>query len=265
MTIPQVPMGSIVGMFVSIILCVAAPVLMCIFLRRRCRADWMSLLVGAVTFLVAAMVLEQMLHSLVLMTLGEALTGNIWLYALYGAVAAAVFEEGGRWFAMKRILLKRNQLSRENSLMYGVGHGGIEAIFLTGFAYINNLITSFLVNSGGIEAILESLDEANRGATVQSLAVLGNTESLMFYLGGVERILAFGLQIALSVLMYRGVMLGKKQLLTAPFLIHFGVDFIAVVIAHYLPVLVAELVLLALVAAVCWWAYGLYHQEEKDV
>ena len=53
----------------------------------------------------------------------EALTGNIWFYALYGGIAAGVFEETGRFTAMKFWMKK--SLSKESSFMYGVGHGGI--------------------------------------------------------------------------------------------------------------------------------------------
>lgn len=262
-TIPQVPVTSIIGMIFSLILCIGVPVLACIFLRKKCQADFSGLLLGALAFLVAAMVLEQMLHTVVFMVAGEAINNNIWLYALYGSAAAAVFEELARYFAMKRFLLKRNQLTRENALMYGVGHGGIEAILVTGFAYVNNIITSFLINSGGIQANLEALDEANRAAALQSLEVLGNAGSLMFFLGGIERVLAFALQVALSVLVYQAVKLGQGQYLIGALAIHFGVNFITVLLAQYLPVAVAELILLIMVAAVGWFAYRLYRQAEE--
>ncbi len=263
MTIPQVPVGSIIGMIFSLILCIGVPVLACLFLRKKCHAEISGLLMGALTFIVATMVLEQMLHTVVFMAAGEIINNNIWLYALYGAAAAAVFEECARYFVMKRFLQRRNQLTRENALMYGVGHGGIEAILVTGFAYVNNIITSYLINSGGITANLEALDEANRALALQSLEVLGNTDSLMFYLGGIERVLAFALQIALSVLVYRAAKLGQRQYLILALAIHFGVNFITVLLAQYLPVAAAELILLVMVAGAAWFAYRLYHQAEE--
>lgn len=263
MTIPQVPMTSIIGMIVSLVLCVGVPVAACIFLRKRCHAQMNGLLLGALTFIVAAMVLEQMLHTLVFMVAGEVVNNNIWIYALYGAAAAAVFEEGARYFAMKRFLLRLSQLTRENALMYGVGHGGIEAILVTGFAYVNNILTSFLINSGGIAANLEALDETNRAAALQSLEVLGTADSLMFFLGGIERVLAFALQIALSVLVYRAVKLGEGRYFGVALAIHFGVNFITVILAQYLPVAVAELILLVMVAGAGWFAYRLYQQAEE--
>lgn len=261
MTITQVPMASIIGMIFSLILCVGVPIVLCIFVRKKYQGSWLGLLTGALTFMIAAMMLEQMVHSVVFMAAGEAITGNIWLYAVYGAVAAAIFEECGRYFAMKRVLKKREQLNKENVLMYGIGHGGIEAILVTGFAYVNNILTSFLVNNGGIQSNLESLDEVSREAAIQSLGALGATDSLIFYLGGVERVLALALQIALSVLVYEAVKYGVQKYFLAALGIHFGVNFVTVIIAQYLPVAAAELVLLVMVAAVGWFAYQLYQRE----
>ena len=35
MTIPQVPVSSIIGMIFSLILCIGVPVLACLFLRKK--------------------------------------------------------------------------------------------------------------------------------------------------------------------------------------------------------------------------------------
>lgn len=263
MTIPQVPMASIIGMVVSLILCVGVPVLLCILVRKKYQGSWLGLLVGALTFMVVVMMLEQILHNVVFMAFGEVIAGNIWLYALYGALAAAVFEECGRYFAMKRILLKRGQLNGPGALMYGIGHGGIEAILVTGFTYVSNILTAFLINNGGIQSSLETLEGANRQAAEQSLEALGSTQSLMFYLGGVERVLALALQIALSILVYQAVKRGANQYLLAAFLVHFAVDFITVVLVQYLPAVAVEGILLVMVAAAGWFAYRLYRQEEQ--
>lgn len=50
-----------------------------------------SFFIGAATFIVFALILEQILHIVVIKATGTALTGNIWLYALYGGLAAGIF------------------------------------------------------------------------------------------------------------------------------------------------------------------------------
>jgi len=104
--------ASITGMVVSLILCVAAPVALCILLKRKTGAKLSDMLLGAVTFVIFAMFLEQILHLAMRAVFGEKLTGNLWLSALYGGAAAAVFEEFGRLVAMKYFL--GSQLEKEN-------------------------------------------------------------------------------------------------------------------------------------------------------
>ena len=141
--------ASITGMVVSLILCVAAPVALCILLKRKTGAKLSDMLLGAVTFVIFAMFLEQMLHLAMSAVFGEKLTGNLWLSALYGGAAAAVFEEFGRLVAMKYFL--GSQLEKENALMYGVGHGGVEALFVGGLTCVSNLATVSMVNGGKLE------------------------------------------------------------------------------------------------------------------
>ena len=76
--------ASITGMVVSLILCVAAPVALCILLKRKTGAKLSDMLLGTVTFVIFAMFLEQMLHLAMRAVFGEKLTGNLWLSALYG-------------------------------------------------------------------------------------------------------------------------------------------------------------------------------------
>ena len=169
--------ASITGMVVSLLLCVAAPVALCVLLKRRTGAKLSDMLLGAVVFVIFAMFLEQMLHLAMRAVFGEKLTGNLWLSALYGGAAAAIFEEFGRLIAMKYFL--GSQLKKENALMYGVGHGGVEALFVGGLTCVSNLATSAMVNGGKLESALAGLDEATRDriaprvfARLQSAAVV---------------------------------------------------------------------------------------------
>ena len=80
--------ASITGMVVSLILCVAAPVALCILLKRKTAAKLSDMFLGVVIFILFARFLEQLLHMAMLSAFGERLTGNLWLSALYGGAAA---------------------------------------------------------------------------------------------------------------------------------------------------------------------------------
>ena len=251
---------SIAGMTVSLLIAVLLPIVLCIVVRKKTKAKFSSLFLGCATFVVFALVLEQILHMVVLRVTGTTLTGNIWLYALYGGAAAAVFEETGRIITMK-FIMKKN-LNRENALMYGVGHGGVEAILIIGLAQISNIATAIMINSNQMGMVLNVLDEKQKAATIESLSTLWTTPGYMFFMGGIERVSAIILQIALSVFVYAGIKQGKKLIVIMAYVLHFTVDFLVVVAADKLPVMVVEAVLLLASVLLGLVATKLYKKEE---
>lgn len=259
---PTVPVLSMVGMVFSLILSVGVPIVLLVLLKKRTNARLSSAIYGALTFIVFALILESLLHRLMFSVFGDRLTGNIWLYALYGGLAAGLFEESGRYLTMKYFM--KRQLDRDNALMYGVGHGGIEAILLIGLTGVSNLAASLMINSGAMEASLSTLDEATRAATETQLAALGATPSGMFFLGGVERIAAIALHIALSYLVFRAVKESRSSLWLLAVAIHAGIDAATVLLAQLLSPLWVELVLLALVALLWAWIRPQLRAEEPD-
>ena len=245
--------ASMAGMVVSMLLSVGLPIFLCIFVHKKTKAWVPAFFIGCGIFVGFAMILEQILHMVVLTATGSVLQDNIWLYGIYGGLAAALFEETGRWIAMKFCLKKH--LTKENALMYGAGHGGIEAFLILGMSSMSNLLTTAMINGGLMEKTMSALDASAQEQTYNQLSVLWTTPAYQFYLAPVERIIAIALQIGLSVLVYSAVKTGKKLHLAAAFGIHFAVDFLTVVLAAYVPVWVLELGLAVVVAGICVVVY----------
>lgn len=248
MEIGHVGAGTFAGIIFSLCISIALPVVLLIVVYKKTKARMAMAVIGAATFFLFAMVLEQILHAVVLGVGGERITGNIWIYGLYGGLAAGLFEEVGRFVAMRFAMKK--QLSLPNALMYGVGHGGIEAILIVGLASVSNLVTSIMINAGTLEASLGALDQTTKEATLTQLSALWTTPSYQFFLSGIERIVAVTLHIALSVLVFQAVKLGKKRYWFLAFAIHVGVDFATVIAANYLNLVLVEVMLAVLVAGV---------------
>ena len=248
MEIGHVGAGTFAGIIFSLCISIALPVVLLIVVHKKTKARMAMAVIGAATFFLFAMVLEQILHAVVLGVGGERITGNIWIYGLYGGLAAGLFEEVGRFVAMRFAMKK--QLSLPNALMYGVGHGGIEAILIVGLASVSNLVTSIMINAGTLEASLGALDQTTKEATLTQLSALWTTPSYQFFLSGIERIVAVTLHIALSVLVFQAVKLGKKRYWFLAFAIHVGVDFATVIAANYLNLVLVEVMLAVLVAGV---------------
>lgn len=239
-------------MILMAVLTVVGPAAGMLFLRRQ-GGRWRDFWVGGAAFFLFAMVLEQILHTLVLRSpLGQVLQSNIWLYGLYGGLAAGIFEEVGRFLAFKLAL--RNRRERITALSYGVGHGGMEAFLVLGVTYLNNLYLSSLLTKG--EALAPEL-----AAAVEGLAALPAT---IYLWAGLERVIAITIHMALSVLVFTAVNRpGKRWLFPAAIGLHAAADFSTLVSAAYLPVAAVELLAAAWALVLVWLAAGQYKKLPK--
>lgn len=245
---------STIAVMVLILVLVTAGVLGVMLLLRRRGGRWRDFFLGAGTFFLFAMVLEQLLHQVVLRApIGPVLQGNVWLTALYGGLAAGLFEETGRFCAFKLVL--RGQRERITALSYGIGHGGGEAFLLLGMTYINNLILMFTLSNGGV--LPPALDSAVRG-----LAAVPVTAYLWALF---ERIPAVAFHMSASVLVFAAAKQpGKLWLFPAAILLHALLDFTAIVCNAYLPLPALELLITVFALAVVWLGYRVYNNLQKN-
>ena len=103
---------------------------------------------------------------------------------------------------------------------------------LLGLAMISNLLYSVMINVGGPEALLASQPDVYRARLISAIQALITTPSHHFLLGGVERISAVALQIALSVLVWFAAKRpGKRWLFPAAIGLHALVDAATVILS----------------------------------
>ena len=271
---------AIVGVICSVVLSMGGPIALFIAGRVKLKARISSFFIGAGTYLLFAMLLEQLLHVLVIQCCGLNAQSRPWLYYVYAALAAAVFEETGRLIAMK--FWMRKWLDFPNALMYGIGHGGVEAILIGGLSGISNLVSMLMINSGAMQNTLAALPAESANQTVSQLSALWTTPAPLFFVSGIERISAIILHIGLSLLIYRAVKSGKcgaaesgkcraaesGKCRAAAFTavlaygIHFVVDFFAVAGSAILPIYVIEIGVFVMAAGTLVMALKLERMEE---
>ncbi|MEZ4627017.1 MAG: YhfC family glutamic-type intramembrane protease [Eubacteriales bacterium] len=198
------------------------PVAMYFYFRKQKKADRMPFWIGCITFVLFALVLEQLAYlPLTKMPFWKPLTSNVWLYGLLGGFMAGLFEETGRFIAFKTVLRKKRG-NDANALMYGAGHGGIEAAILLGTTMIGNLIVALQFNAG----------TAAPGAALDAAYMLMNTPPWLFLVGAIERFSAVALHLSLSVLVWFAAKDGKRfWLYPLAILLHLIVDMVAVVLS----------------------------------
>lgn len=257
----SVSVASIIGMVCTLLISTVVPIAAFIIaaVKWKGRARISSFFIGAATFIVFALILERILHAVVLGATGTMIAGNIWLYALYGGLAAGLFEETGRFLAMKFCMKKT--LNRENAILYGIGHGGIEAILIVGLTYVNNLIYSALINSGSLTSVLAAYDGKTQAALLQQLSALGTTPSIHFYLAGLERIGAMLLHIVLSYLVYLAVKNGAPKYYALSIFLHAFLNAAIVIISSKISVVLTEI---AFIIVILLLAFLLYRHEKSQ-
>ena len=262
----HVPVLSIVFMFISCICAFAMPVVLFIYFRTKKKAEILPFFVGCGVMFLFSFVIESTIHQVVFRSpAGTAIQGNILLYALYGGLMAGIFEECGRFIAF-RTVLKRYLPQDPNALMYGAGHGGIEAIVLLGIAMINNMIYSILLNLGQSSVLTGPLPPELAQQVEGTFEKLATLPPGTFLLGLLERVLALTLQIALSVIVwFAAKRKERRMLLPAAIFIHFMVDAVAVIIAEKLPALAVEGFIAVMDVPAVLFAYFLWKAEKKIV
>ena len=212
----MVPVSSLILMAVNALLGFAIPVGLAVWLVRKHHARISTILIGAGTFIVFALVLESLLHQLVLKgPHGASILGNTLRYALYGGLAAGVFEETGRFLSMK-FLMKKEPAKPLPGIAYGVGHGGVEMLILFGITMINNLVISALINSGQADALFAKVPEEAAAQVQAQLDQLQTLGAGTLLIGLWERISALILHLGLSMLVWVAVRKGGKWLWLFP-------------------------------------------------
>ena len=165
--------SSIPALIVTVVLMIAITAVFFVCWRRKHkeRTNIRYLIAGAVGFMVSARVLELGVHYFCILLdnpVSRFINGNTVAFVLYGIVMAGVFEECGRHIVLKYVMKKDR--TRENAVMYGIGHGGIEILFVLLPAMITYLAVAAAFSKGNVEDALRTLNitEATAAAALPS-------------------------------------------------------------------------------------------------
>lgn len=196
--------STVVWLFISAAWCILLPVGILIWWRRTRKAKLLPAVAGALVFVVFALALEPLLHSVCVLgdnPVARAIGASPWLYMLYGGLAAGVFEETGRYVAFRFLIGKRRFPERDTAVTYGIGHGGIESILLIGVTYALYAVLAVMLNSGDYTSAL-SLTGGDATALAQLVGQVGQITPGACLLNMLERTGAVIFHIALSCFVF---------------------------------------------------------------
>lgn len=261
--------SSIPSLIITVVLMIAIPVVFFLFWRgkHKQRTGIRYLLAGAVGFLVSARVLELGVHYFCIIAenpVSRFINGNTAAFVLYGITMAGVFEECGRHIILKTIMKKDR--TRENAVLYGIGHGGIEILAVLLPTMITYLAAAVLFSSGNTESALHALKitEETAAAALPSVQAAALFDYGMMAMNVMERLLAMFAHIGLTVIVFYGVVHAKKLCLPAAILLHMLMDTFPVLYQRgVLPLWSVEVWAALWTAVIGWLAVKLYRKMEE--
>ncbi len=221
--------SSIPALVITIILMVILPVSFFLYWRRKHKrqTNLSYLIAGVIGFIVSARILELGVHYFCILAdnpVSRFILGSTAAYVLYGTVMAGVFEECGRHIILKYIM-KKNR-TRENAVLYGIGHGGIEVLAVLLPAMITFFVIAVLFSGEDMETALRTLNitEETAAAALPSVQAAAAFDYGMMAANVIERVFAMLLHISLTVVVFYGILCAKKGYLPLAILLHMLMD-----------------------------------------
>ncbi|MEG1311013.1 MAG: YhfC family glutamic-type intramembrane protease [Romboutsia sp.] len=203
----------IVSLAVSTLICFLIPIISFIYFAKKHKKVPKSFLVGMLIFFVSQMLIRIpiLIYILPNMMWFIKMQTNPYIYGIFLGLTAGIFEEVGRYVAFKYLL--KNNREFDDGISYGFGHGGIEAILLTGVSCLSTLIICIIINNGTINI--------NSSGALSSLynQCISLTPGLAL-ISGIERISAMAIHIGLSMIVLYGVRNRKMIYLFIAILVH---------------------------------------------
>jgi uncharacterized membrane protein YhfC len=199
--------GLLVGLALAALLLLLGPLALGWLARRKLGVPWRVFFIGAGIFILFQIFLRIPLVNLVQASLGtrlQASTGIMLAWIAVLSLTAGLVEEIGRYIGY-RWLLTNDAKTWKLGVMYGLGHGGIEAILLAGFSALSSLV--LMVFWPQIAGMLPAVQ---RAPIAMQLAPLLDASAWTLPLASIwERMCAMTLHVALSLLVLQVFRRGK--------------------------------------------------------
>lgn len=242
---------------VELALVVILPVAAATVWRRHSAALWSSLAFGAITFVLAQLIRLSLLQGLSLLLNPVARSWEpallTWLNGALLVLTSGLFEEGARWLMIRRFA--RNVRSWREGVMFGIGHGGIEALLFVGGSVVSALVLS--LSAPTVLAQLEQLPPEQAAAVQTQLDALNALRWWEPLLGAWERVPAMVFHIGATLLVLLGLLRSDRRLLLAAMILHIGFNAIAVVMLQFTGIILTELAITLAALLPLWLVFNL--------
>jgi uncharacterized membrane protein YhfC len=248
-------MNALVWIVVLLLAVVSGVAVLAVLLRRKLPASWASWWWGGLAWIASQVLRMPLLIGL------TALFSRIgpspdavdpaqvfWINLVILAGTSGPFEEIARYVVLKTAA-KRTRDWRE-AVMFGAGHGGIEAVLLIGFAALQSIVLvltadQVLTQLGALpveqQALVRGQIDAARAAGPETL------------IGALERAFAICLHVGLGVMVTRAVVHNKRAWLLIAIVVHIAANALTVIAQRFGGVWAAEATIAVIALAALVW------------
>lgn len=224
--------GWLIGFSCTIAFAILYPFVLALIARFRLNVKWRYFWYGTLVFLVFQLLtrvpaVTALNAALAPQLKGSALFRFVW-YALL-ALTAGLFEEVGRYVGY-RVFMRHEEKTWSKAVMYGIGHGGLEAVVLVGLLGVLTLFNIIITSTLN----LNTLSASQHASVVQRFAAINAQPAWFSLLGAWERLWTLPVHIALSVMVLQVFRRKNIGWLWLAILAHTIVDFTSVEIPQVL-------------------------------
>lgn len=237
-----------------------------LYWHKKTNAPLFPYLAGGATWLIFAIILKNIVQAPVLMA--EPIKNSTVLFYLIGAAFAGIFEETGRFVTFRTAMKKYD--NRRSAITCGIGHGGFEALYIILQTSITFIVLGIMVNTGNLDKITASMDEASKAAAMEQIALYSQQTFFKDALALIERVSAIVFHISLSVLVFASTRQPNyRWLYPLAVFLHFAMDCMALVyVKEIVSPIIYELIFMAATATIAVFTYRFYKtlpQEGGDI
>jgi uncharacterized membrane protein YhfC len=238
--------------FLNGALMVALPLGLGVWIARRYRQDWRLYGVGALTF-VASQVLHLPFNGWLLnpwlaglgVDLAAPSGAGLLVLAVALGLSSGLFEETARLVVLRRWL--KDARSWAEGLMFGAGHGGVEAMLL-GALVLFVFLQMLVLRTSSPEGLAALVGADNVTAAQQQMATYWGSAWYDHLLAALERVSAMCFHLSAALLVMKAVVTGRSRWYWAAVAWHALLNGVSLVALHTLGAYATEALLLGLAA-----------------
>lgn len=222
------------GVTISIFIVISLPLILSYFWMKNNNYGKFVVILAGIGGFVSSVFLEKIILGTILAFTET--KDNIFLYILI-CLFPGIFEETGRYIFYKYVL--KNYKHVTTSLGYGIGHGGIESMYVG----LNLIFFIFA-----------------KDTLIKNEVIKEDITFLIGLMSGIERIIAISAQISLSVIVFKTVKTGKIMYYISAIFLHDFVDFFAFLyqLGKIKSIIITEVILGILSLCLSFIAYHVY-------